>query len=109
MSSNVSTIPEAAFRKGDNSQAFNNHFLQIDIEADENEPMPSKIQFCTGCIVKTYENPQFPIFVDFDESETAKLNNINIGYIIAYDELGRRLTCEGSIKFTNKNGVLCQC
>ena len=106
---NQNLIPEAEFRKGDNSKAFNNDFLQIDLEIDENEPMPSKVEFITGCIIKPFTNPQFPIYVNFDESESLKLNNINIGYLIAYDEFGQRLTCIGSIKFTIKNGVICQC
>ncbi|MBR2526607.1 hypothetical protein IKE67_09105 [bacterium] len=101
----TNTIPY----KGDNSQAYNKHFLEIDLELDEGAKPPSKVEFVTGCIVKPFVNPQFPIYVDFSESESAKLNYINVGYLITYDDKGRRETAEGSITFKYKNGVICQC
>lgn len=109
MTSNVPAMPEAGFRKGDNSQAFYKHFLEIELEADENEPTPQRVDFVCGCIVKPFFSPQFPIYVDFSEDESKKLNNINIGYLVAYDDKGRQETCIGSIKFTIKNGVIYQC
>lgn len=95
--------------KGDNTEANDKHFLQIDLELDEGSKPPSRVDFVTGCIVKPYYNPQFPIYVDFDEAESAKLNYINVGYLVTYDYKGRRETAEGSIKFKYQNGVICQC
>ena len=95
--------------KGDNSAAFNNHFLKIELERDEDTPMPSWVEFVTGCIVKPYINPQFPLYVDFDEKESAKLCHINRGYLRAYDDKGQRMTCQGEIKFRYEDGVAEQC
>lgn len=101
----TNTIPY----KGDNSQAYDKHFLEIDLELDEGVNPPSKVEFVTGCIIKPFINPQFPIYVDFDEAESSKLNYINIGYLVTYDDLGRRETADGFIKFKYQNGVICQC
>jgi hypothetical protein len=96
-------------RKGDNTKAYDKHFLMIELEADDDTPLPSKVEFVTGCIVKPYINPQFPLYVDFDETESAKLNYVNVGYLVTYDDKGRRETAEGSITFKFQNGVICQC
>lgn len=109
MSSNIPTATQTNFRKGDNSEAFYQHFLQIDLEKEDFEQTPAKVVFVTGCIEKTFENPEFPIYVDFTESETQKLNTVNVGSLVAYDNLGRQLTCEGSITFSVRNGVIYQC
>lgn len=97
------------FRKADNSEAFNNHFLKISLKNPIDESKLSRADFVTGCIVKSFVNPAFPLYVDFDESETSKLNYINEGYLVVYDKQGRRLTAKGSIRFTIKNGVICRC
>lgn len=95
--------------KGDNSAAFNNHFLEIKLEKNEDEPMPSKVEFVVGSIIKPYDNPDFPIFVDFDEKESTKLCHINRGYLRAYDDKGQRMTCQGEIKFRYEDGVVELC
>lgn len=96
-------------RKGDNTKAFGNNFLEITLEKDENEPMPSKVEFEAGCIVKPFINPKFPLYVNFDEAETSKLNYVNVGYLKCYDALGQPWTAEGSITFYCRNGVICEC
>ena len=94
---------------GDNTEAFENHFIKINLVKSEDEEEMSRVDFITGCLIKTYYNPVFPLFVDFDESETFKLNYLNVGYLVAYDKKGRRKQCSGSIQFTFKNGAIKQC
>lgn len=95
--------------KGNNTQAFDKHFLKINLIATENEPAPSRVEFVTGCIRKTFANPEFPLYVDFTSEETARLNYMNVGYLVAYDSQGRPEQCQGFIKFTFYNGVIKQC
>lgn len=93
--------------KGDNTQAFGNNFLTIFLD----NPMSvgiSKVIFSVGCIEKVFENPQFPLRVNFNSKETAALNYINTGYLVAFDSKGRQLACEGSITFYVINGVITQ-
>ena len=60
-----------AIYKGDNTGAFGNTFLTIGL----NNPLGytiSKAIFVTGCIQKIYENPVFPLRINFNEEETPK-------------------------------------
>lgn len=97
------------FRKGDNSASQDNHAIRIRLKNPEMQNRLSKVEFVVGCIVKPFVNPVFPIDIDFDETESQKLNYVNEGYLVTYDLKGRRLTAKGSIRFTIKNGVICQC
>lgn len=96
------------FRKGDNSEAFDNHAIKISFKKTEDLSKVSKLVFVCGCIKKAY-NPQPFFYVDFNEQESAKLRDVNVGYLVAYDNYNRELTCKGSIKFGVKNGVICKC
>ena len=96
-----------SIHKGDNTAAFGKNFISIEIENPENV-IVSKLIFKVGCISKENINPTaFPWLVNITSAETAKLNYINVGYLEAYDELGRGEECEGCIVFKVKNGVFC--
>ena len=97
--------------KGNDTKAFNKHYLKIDVEADSEEElnMISRVEFVTGCIRKTYNNPKFPLFIDFTTEETQKLNYTNVGYLIGYDNEGRPEQCQGFINFIFHNGVIRGC
>lgn len=92
-------------RQGDNTRAFGKNFITIFSDNPAQIPV-SKVIFSVGCIEKTFENPVFPLRINFNSKETAKLNYINTGYLTAFDQYGRRMTCEGSITFYVINGVL---
>ena len=92
-------------RKGDNTASFGNNFLTIFMDNPVGIPV-SKVIFSCGCIQKTFENPEFPLRINFNSKETAKLNYINTGYLVAFDDKGRQMACEGSITFYVINGVL---
>lgn len=91
--------------KGDNTAAFNNNFINIELD-NPSEYVISKAEFVCGCIRKTFENPVFPLIVNFDENDTKKLNFKNTGYLIVWDEQNRPKQCDGCINFEFKNGVI---
>lgn len=91
--------------KGDNTGAFNNQFITIELE----NPLGyivSKAAFVCGCFKKEFVNPVFPLKVNFTEEESKKLNFKNTCYLIVWDEQGRQKTCEGTLTFEAKNGVI---
>ena len=95
-----------AIYKGDNTGAFGNTFLTINL----NNPLGytiSKAIFVTGCIQKPYENPEFPLQINFTSEETPKLGATNVGYLVVFDSQGRQKTCNGKVIFNAINGVIC--
>ena len=91
--------------KGDNTGAFGNNFITINLD-NPNEYVVSKVIFVCGCIQKTYENPSFPLTVNFTSEETKKLKVPSVCYLVAYDLEGRQKTCKGTLTFPVQNGVL---
>lgn len=93
--------------KGNNTQAFDKHFMRINlINPQSLDVNYSRIDFVCGGIRKVFYNPVFPLYVDFTSEETAKLSFNNVGYLIAYDNLGRSEQCQGYIEFSFQNGVI---
>lgn len=92
---------------GDNTGAFGNTFITINLENPLEYPI-SKAIFVCGCIQKTFENPQFPLRINFDSSETTTLRTTNTCFLVVFDEQGRQKTCKGSLVFKAQNGVLSQ-
>jgi len=91
--------------KGDDTGSFGNTFITIDINNPLGYPI-SKAIFVCGCIEKSFENPIFPLTVNFTSEETRKLGAINTGYLVVYDSQGRQRTCNGSITFNATKGVI---
>ena len=92
--------------KTDDTGAFGNKFITIRL----NNPLDytvSKAIFVCGCTKKTFENPVFPIEINFTSAETAKFNSSNVCYLVVYDEQGRQKTCKGKLVFNAQNGVFC--
>lgn len=92
--------------KGENTASFYRNFLMIDFENPDNIQI-SKAEFKTGEITKTYNNPVFPLPVNFKPEESKKLNNTNIGYLVLYDNQNRPFQCPGYCEFYAKNGAFC--
>lgn len=91
---------------GDNTGAFGNSFITIYLE-NPLEYVVSKAIFVCGCFKKTFENPQFPLRINFTSEETAKLKaGANTCYLVVYDEQGRQKTCKGTLTFKAQNGVI---
>ena len=91
--------------KGDDTNAFNNKFLTIDLEGVEGVKI-SKAEFKCGSICKTFENPTFPLEVNFTCDETKTLLANNCCHLAVYDEFGRKRTCQGEITFVAKEQVV---
>lgn len=91
--------------KGDDTSSFNKNFIKIDIR-NPNGFIISKAIFVCGCIKKVYNNPSFPIIINFDSKESQLLRPVNIGYLVVYDENGKQRTCNNILKFKAKNGVI---
>ena len=95
--------------KDDDPGAFGNNFITINL----NNPMAyvvSKVEFIVnggGCIPpKFYENPVFPLRINFTREETSKFLGVNVCRLRAYDENGLRKTCNNSLTFYAQNGVI---
>lgn len=91
--------------KGDNTGAFGNNFITINLDNPTGFTI-SKVIFTCGCIEKTFKSPVFPLVVNLTSEETEKLRASNVCYLVAYDEQGRQKTCQGTLTFPAKNGVL---
>lgn len=94
-----------AIFKGDNTGAFGNSFITINLNNPLGYPI-SKAIFVCGCFQKIFENPVFPLVINFTSEETKKLNISNVCYLVVFDSLGRQKTCKGTLIFKAQNGVL---
>lgn len=91
--------------KGDDSCSFGRTFITIHLKNPYGFEV-SKAVFRCGCIVKEFEKPEFPLRIHFDENDTKMLNFNNVCYFAAYDSMGRKRTCKGTLKFTAKGQVV---
>lgn len=96
-----------AIYMGDDTAAFGNNFITINLENPLGYPI-SKATFVCGCIKKTFENPTFPLVINFTSGETATLRTTNTCYLVVYDSQGRQKTCKGNLTFKAQNGVIPQ-
>lgn len=91
--------------KGDDTNAFGQNFIKIDLTGAEGYTI-SKVIFQCGPIQKVYTRPQFPIYVNFNHNESNRLQQNSVCYLQIFDEKGRRQTCEGTLSFTAKTKVV---
>ena len=94
-----------AIYKGDDTGAFGNNFITINLDNPLEFPI-SKAIFSCGCITKSYTNPTFPLIINLNSEETEKLRASNVCYLIVFDQFGKQKTCQGTLKFNAQNGVL---
>lgn len=92
--------------QGDNTQAFDGNFVRINAvykDKDGNiRPMPTlkRAEIRVGCIVKVYENPTFPLDVNFNEEESNKLSIKNKMTLAVWDINDRKKTASGVLEFS---------
>lgn len=91
--------------KGDDTGAFGNNFITINLENPLNYPV-SKAVFVCNCITKSFEEPEFPLIINFDSSETSRLRAANTCYLVVFDTQGRQKTCKGTLTFKTQDGVM---
>lgn len=88
--------------KGDDTGAFGVEWLTINL-AEADKLTITKAEFRCGEVVKTFEEPEFPIKVNLTSEETAKLKAENTCYLAIYDEDGLKKTCQGAFTFDATN------
>lgn len=91
--------------KGDDTGAFGNNFITINLNNPLSYPI-SKAIFVCKCIKKEFKNPVFPLVINFSSKETSALQSSNICYLVVYDSEGRQKTCKGTLTFGAQNGVI---
>lgn len=91
--------------RGDDTNAFDNKFITIELENAEGLII-SKAEFKCGYILKTFEYPTFPIEISLTSEETSNLSQNNSCYLAIYDEQGRKHTCDGYLSFSSKREVV---
>ena len=91
--------------KGDDTGAFDQTFIRIDIK-NPTDAKITKVIFQCGPIQKVYTNPTFPIKVNFNHNESSRLYQDSVCYLQVFDSKGRRQTCEGTLNFTAKAKVI---
>lgn len=90
--------------QGDNTAAFGGNFLTINISSESGiVPRITKAELKIGCICKTFANPTFPMTINLNEDESAKLQAQNTAYLAVWDAEGRKKTCVGSITFNSQS------
>lgn len=88
-----------AIYKGDDTDAFDQNFIKINI-SNPSDYTITKVIFQCGNIQKVYSHPTFPIYVNFSHEESERLYQDSTCYLQVFDSKGRRQTCEGTLKFT---------
>ena len=93
------------FFQSDNTGAFGNQFITIELIENPLNIQIKRADFIVGCLIKTYLNPQFPLYINFTPAELQQLSYTNVGYLKVYDSHNRPLVADGSVTFHIKNGV----
>lgn len=96
----------ASIYKGDDTNAFGQEFIKINMPKNFEGITISKCIFQCGPIQKVYHKPQFPIYVNFSHAESKKLPQTSECYLQVFDEKGLRQTCIGTLTFTAKAQVI---
>ena len=102
-------------RKGDDTNAFGQNLLKINVKNNTDQKI-TKCVFQCGNIQKIFDNPEFPLFLNFTKEETERLDRNTECYLKVYDENGLCFTCNEKIVLTvlpkvveNNDGRIKQC
>lgn len=89
----------------DNLQAFDGSPIEVEFDTEGKEVSRALFVINEGEIVKEYQNPTSPLYVELDETDTGKLKYLNIAKLILFDAQGRKLTLDGQLEFTTNKEV----
>lgn len=94
--------------KGDDTGAFGNQFIKIELNNPQNYVISqAQVVVNGGCpYLAPIKNPQFPLGVNFTSEQTEKFRATNVCNLVVWDSRGRAKQCDGSLKFDFKNGVI---
>lgn len=88
-----------AINRGDNTRAFGGDFLRIYLNNPNNIYISKAVFHVNHDLEKVYENPVFPLRVNFTGEETMLLRQDNTCQLALWDESGRRRTADGKFTF----------
>ena len=89
----------ASINRGDNTGAFGQDFLRIYLN-NPNELYITKAVFqINGNLEKEFDEPKFPLRINFTGAETELLAQVNTCKLALWDEYGRRRTADGKFTF----------
>ena len=88
-----------AIQRGDNTRAFGSNFLRIYLNNPNHLFISKAVFHINGELEKVYENPVFPLNVNFTGEETMKLKQDNTCKLALWDDSGRRRTADGKFTF----------
>lgn len=88
-----------AINRGDNTRAFGGDFLRIYLNNPNNVYISKAVFHVNGDLEKVYENPVFPLRVNFTGEETMLLQQDNTCQLALWDDSGRRRTANGKFTF----------
>ena len=105
---------ENAIFKGDDTGAYGAKYLTIAVSNPKKLEISKLVVSINGGIIqKTFNDEEthftdenIELIVNFDSTETPKLNSSNVANLVTYDMQGRQKTCQGSKTFYAKNGVI---
>jgi len=86
--------------QGDDSRAFGQNLLRVSLSDPDNLLENHSISKCeirfNGCLIKSFENPQFPLLINLTSEESNKLAvGSSTATLAVWDENGQKLTAEG--------------
>lgn len=94
------------YYKGDDFNSFDQEWALIEVDIPE-EWEVLKAEFKVGVLpTMTFDNPEFPLLVSLDASQTIQLKDINNCYLAIFDKENRKQTLEGSWTFEAENEVV---
>ena len=94
------------YYRGDDFDAFDQNWAQIVVDIPESWDV-SRAEIKIGNLpVMTIVEPQFPMYISLDSSQTANLKDVSVCYMALFDQFGRKQTLEGSWTFTTKEKVV---
>lgn len=86
-------------RQGDDTDAFGSKFLKIVLKDAENYTI-TKAEVRIGVLIKTFDNPVFPLEISLNREETSMLSTCgNDCYMAIYDTENKKKTLNGTLRF----------
>ena len=90
--------------RGDDTDIWGQSLFTIHLKNSINKKIKRADIIC-GEIIKTINEPIFPLRFNLNYEESNKLKSINHCFLVLYDELGRKKTYEAGLTIHSKKGA----
>ena len=91
------------YYRGDDWNSFGQEWVKIQVNIPS-DWVVSKAELKVGDLpVMTFTEPEFPIYVSLNSSQTKNLKDVNTCYLAIYDEYGRKQTLNNSWTFITES------